>query len=68
MLNTRLNAQVPTVQLNATPEIWAIAEQVPVSPRKSAESAKALNEKVGPNIKSFVSSCKFESNLPWIPL
>ena len=50
MLNTRLNAQVPAVQLNAPPEIWATVEQAPVSPRKSANSAKTLYEKVGSGI------------------
>ena len=50
MLNTHLNAQLPAVQLNTPPEIWATAEQGPVSSRKSAKSAKALYESVGPGI------------------
>ena len=50
MLNTRQNAQVLAVQLNAPPEVWATAKQEPVSPRKLAKSAKALYERVGPGI------------------
>ena len=38
--------------MHAPPEIWATAEQGPVSPQKSAKSAKALYERVGPGICS----------------
>ena len=50
MLNTRLNAQVPAVQLNAPPKIWATAEQGPISPRKSAKATETLYKRVEPGI------------------
>ena len=52
MLNTWLNALLPEVQLNSPPEIWATAEQGPVSPRKSAKSIwmRALGKSGSPLI------------------
>ena len=67
MLNTRLIAQVPAVQLNSAnvpPEIWATPKQEPVSPRISAKTAKALNENVELEIYNtlrYISQSSVES-------